>query len=162
MQAMPRLLVLAALTYATAAHSDPPRARARIVLVVGHGADLGALARAAARGADTALERTIVKTMHLDRLGCWPGDPACAARLAASHRATHVVLLRVLWARAGCVPLRDAAGVVTGNRQLRRPTLEIEVVRVGGSAPARLGPIDLPLGDRAAARRAAANLVARL
>jgi hypothetical protein len=157
-----RPLLLAVLLSTIPAGADPPRGRARVVLVVGHDADLGALAHAAARGADAALTRTVVKTLRLDRLACWPGDASCAARLAASHRATHVVLLRVLWERAGCVPIRDAAGAIVGNRQLRRPSLVIDVVRAPDGAPFHLGPVDRPFADRPAARRAAADLLARL
>lgn len=168
---MPARLVYVAIWLASfwlsTASADRPRAR--ILLVVGNAEDLSGLANAASTGVSQVLSRSIVGVRALDAQWCWPTDPGCAARLAAPLRATHIVLVRVLWARGGCVPIRDAAGAtsgprlpVVGHRMLRHPSLEVDIVSLPSGAVSHLGPRDLPFGDRGAAHAAAADLVSRL
>jgi len=58
-------------------------------------------------------------------------DAACASALETKNRAVAIIVVRIIWKRAGCQPMRDSAGKVRGHRMLRRPGAEIIALSKG-------------------------------
>lgn len=68
------------------------------------------------------------------RIDCDPSEGApCVRRRLVGTRADRLLVARVAWRRAGCVPGRDSEGRVWSRRMLRRPSVRFELYRDDGT-----------------------------
>lgn len=88
---------------------------------------------------------------------CWPGDPACAVGLMRAHRATRMILVRILAEHRGCAPI-IRAGQVVGSTYLVGPHLSLEIIDASGRQTTR---VSTNLTDDVAQTRGTAETLAR-